>query len=52
MMLGEYRFENLPWWGGYTVCAEDEEAGTQALAPVPQAMATPSVAGRGRDQLV
>ena len=24
---GEYRFENLPWWGRYTVYAEDEEAG-------------------------
>jgi hypothetical protein len=24
---GEYRFVNLAWWGRYTVCAEDEEAG-------------------------
>jgi hypothetical protein len=24
---GEYRFVNLPWWGRYTVCSEDEEAG-------------------------
>jgi hypothetical protein len=24
---GEYRFENLPWWGRYTVYAEDEDAG-------------------------
>jgi hypothetical protein len=24
---GEYRFENIPWWGRYTVYAEDEDAG-------------------------
>lgn len=24
---GEYRFESLPWWGRYTVYADDEEAG-------------------------
>jgi hypothetical protein len=24
---GEYRFTNLPWWGRYTVYADDEEAG-------------------------
>jgi len=24
---GAYRFENLPWWGRYTVYADDEEAG-------------------------
>jgi hypothetical protein len=24
---GEYRFANLPWWGRYTVYADDEEAG-------------------------
>jgi hypothetical protein len=24
---GEYRFENLPWWGRYTVDADDEDAG-------------------------
>jgi hypothetical protein len=24
---GEYRFENLTWWGKYTVYAEDDEAG-------------------------
>jgi hypothetical protein len=25
--VGEYRFENLPWWGKYSVTAEDEDAG-------------------------
>jgi hypothetical protein len=24
---GEYRFASLPWWGRYTVYADDEEAG-------------------------
>lgn len=24
---GEYRFDKLPWWGRYTVYADDEEAG-------------------------
>ena len=24
---GEYRFANIPWWGKYTVYAEDEDAG-------------------------
>jgi hypothetical protein len=24
---GEYRFQKLPWWGRYTVRAEDEDAG-------------------------
>jgi hypothetical protein len=24
---GEYRFEKLPWWGKYTVFADDEKAG-------------------------
>src|SRR5436309_9126314 len=28
---GEYRFENLPWWGRYTVFADDEEAGYSNL---------------------
>jgi len=29
---GEYRFENLPWWGRYTVYAEDEDAGYSILS--------------------
>jgi hypothetical protein len=24
---GEFLFENLPWWGRYTVYSEDEDAG-------------------------
>jgi hypothetical protein len=24
---GEYRFDNVPWWGKYTVYADDEDAG-------------------------
>lgn len=24
---GHYRFNNIPWWGRYTVFAEDDEAG-------------------------
>jgi hypothetical protein len=29
---GEYRFVNLPWWGRYTVYAEDEEAGYSSIS--------------------
>jgi|SRR6202142_1018546 len=29
---GEYRFVNLPWWGKYTVYAEDEEAGYSSFS--------------------
>jgi hypothetical protein len=29
---GEYRFENLPWWGRYTVYAEDEGAGYSSFS--------------------
>jgi hypothetical protein len=32
---GEYRFEKLPWWGRYTVYAEDEEAGYSSLTTGP-----------------
>jgi hypothetical protein len=32
---GEYRFENLPWWGRYTVYAEDEEAGYSGFSTGP-----------------
>ena len=36
--VGEYRFENVPWWGRYTVYAEDEDAGYSSLST-----------GQGRD---
>ena len=29
---GEYRFVHLPWWGRYTVYAEDEEAGYSSFS--------------------
>jgi len=29
---GEYRFVNLPWWGRYTVYAEDEAAGYSSFS--------------------
>jgi len=32
---GEYRFENLPWWGRYTVYAEDEDAGYSSFSTLP-----------------
>jgi len=32
---GEYRFENLPWWGKYNVFADDEEAGYSSYSTGP-----------------
>jgi hypothetical protein len=32
---GAYRFENLPWWGRYTVYADDEEAGYSLYSTAP-----------------
>ena len=29
---GEYRFENIPWWGRYTVYADDEQAGYSSFS--------------------
>jgi hypothetical protein len=29
---GEYRFENVPWWGRYTVYADDENAGYSSFS--------------------
>jgi hypothetical protein len=28
---GEYRFEHLPWWGKWSICAEDGDAGYSAF---------------------
>ncbi len=39
---GEYRFENLPWWGRYTVYAEDEEAGYSSFSTGPAGDGHPS----------
>jgi len=30
--VGEYRFENVPWWGRYTIYADDEEAGYSSFS--------------------
>ena len=32
---GEYRFENVPWWGRYTVYADDENAGYSSFSTDP-----------------
>jgi len=32
---GDYRFENLPWWGRYTVYADDEDAGYSLFSTGP-----------------
>jgi hypothetical protein len=32
---GEYRFENVPWWGRYTVYADDEDAGYSVISTGP-----------------
>lgn len=39
---GEYRFENLPWWGKYTVYAEDEDAGYSSFSTGPAGNSHPS----------
>ena len=40
---GEYRFEKLPWWGRYTVYADDEEAGYSIFIRGPVADKIPEV---------
>ena len=32
---GQYRFENLPWWGSYQVVADDQEAGYSNMGGPP-----------------
>ena len=39
---GEYRVENLPWWGRYAVYAEDEEAGYASFSTGPARDGHPS----------
>ncbi len=39
---GEYRFENLPWWGKYNVYAEDEDAGYSSFSTGPAGDSHPS----------
>ena len=38
---GEYRFENLPWWGRYTVYADDEDAGYSSFSTGPAGDSNP-----------
>jgi hypothetical protein len=38
---GEYRFENIPWWGKYTVYAEDEDAGYSSFSTGPARDSSP-----------
>ena len=33
--VGEYRFENVPWWGKYTVYPDDEDAGYSSFSTGP-----------------
>lgn len=39
--VGEYRFENLPWWGKYTVYADDEDAGYSSFSTGPAGDSNP-----------
>ncbi len=38
---GEYRFENIRWWGPFTVYAEDEEAGYSSFSTGPAGLGNP-----------
>jgi hypothetical protein len=39
--VGEYRFENVPWWGRYTVYADDEDAGYSSFSTGPAGETNP-----------
>ena len=39
---GAYRFQNIPWWGRYTVYAEDEDAGYSSFSTAPLGHSDPS----------
>lgn len=39
---GEYRFENIPWWGRYRVYAEDEDAGYSSFSTAGAGHSDPS----------
>src|ERR1700692_2228959 len=39
--VGEYRFENVPWWGRYTVYGEDENEGYSSFSTGPAGDSTP-----------
>lgn len=32
---GKYRFEDVPWWGTYTLYAQDEDAGYSDISTSP-----------------
>src|ERR1700724_718813 len=38
---GEYRFENVPWWGRYTVYGDDENEGYSSFSTGPAGDSTP-----------
>jgi hypothetical protein len=38
---GEYRFENVPWWGRYTVYGDDENEGYSSFSTGPVGDSTP-----------
>ena len=38
---GEYRFQNVPWWGRYTIYAEDEDKGYSSFSTGPSGDTNP-----------